>query len=99
MQVHPSEKSQIEEALLRKINSKCAQRDGHSCMMLKIVTYMNRMLKKASIQIDDGIEIARYRYGFHTHTFVNAHIYSMHAMNRNNGCMTIISKIYNAEAF
>lgn len=61
LQVHPSEKSQIEEALLRKMNAKCAQRDGHSCMMLKIVTYMNRMLKKASIQIDDGIEIARYR--------------------------------------
>lgn len=51
--------NQVEESLLRKLNSKCAQRDASSCAMLKLVTYMNRLLKKANIDVADNIEITQ----------------------------------------
>lgn len=49
----------IEDALLRKLNSKCNQKDISSCVMLKLVTYMNRLLKKSSLEISDSLEITQ----------------------------------------
>lgn len=44
---------------MKKLNSKCAERDMTSCVMLKLVTYMNRMLKKSSIAITNDLEITQ----------------------------------------
>ncbi|XKL63307.1 hypothetical protein PGB90_005671 [Kerria lacca] len=49
----------IEDALLRKLNSKCNQKDISSCVMLKLVTYMNRLLKKSSLEISETLEITQ----------------------------------------
>lgn len=49
----------IEDALLRKLNSKCNQKDVSSCVMLKLVTYMNRLLKKSNLEISDSLEISQ----------------------------------------
>ncbi|KAJ8910871.1 hypothetical protein NQ315_000501 [Exocentrus adspersus] len=48
----------IEEALLKKLNAKCANHDTSSCMMLKLVTYFNRLMKKSNIDMGD-IEITQ----------------------------------------
>lgn len=51
--------NQVEESLLQKLNLKCSQRDPSSCAMLKLITYMNRLFKKANINIADNIEITQ----------------------------------------
>lgn len=48
-----NEHTTVEEALLKKLNSKCSNRDVSSCMMLKLVTYFNRLLKKSQIEVGD----------------------------------------------
>lgn len=48
-----NEFSTAEETLLKKLNLKCTNHDVGSCMMLKLVTYFNRLLKKSSIEIGD----------------------------------------------
>jgi len=55
--VHTNEPT-VEEALLKKLNSKCSNHDISSCMMLKLVTYFNRMLKKHTIEFGD-VEITQ----------------------------------------
>ncbi|CAG9838280.1 unnamed protein product [Diabrotica balteata] len=55
--VHP-EKSTIEESLFKKLNVKCSNQDISSCMMLKLVNYFNRLLKKSYIELGD-IEITQ----------------------------------------
>ncbi|EFA09548.1 hypothetical protein TcasGA2_TC011658 [Tribolium castaneum] len=55
--VHTGE-STVEESLMKKLNSKCLNRDISSCMMLKLVTYFNRMMKKQSIEFGD-VEITQ----------------------------------------
>ncbi|KAJ8684339.1 hypothetical protein QAD02_020131 [Eretmocerus hayati] len=54
-----TDKAKYEEELMRKLNTKCSQNDLSSCVMLKLVTYMNRLLKKASIELTDDIEIRK----------------------------------------
>ncbi|XP_066582132.1 uncharacterized protein [Prorops nasuta] len=54
-----SDRAKYEEELLRKLNNKCSQNDISSCVMLKLVTYMNKLLKKASIELTDDIEIRK----------------------------------------
>ena len=54
-----TDRAKYEEELLRKLNSKCSQNDMSSCVMLKLVTYMNKLLKKASIKLTDDIEIRK----------------------------------------
>ncbi|XP_012055510.1 PREDICTED: uncharacterized protein LOC105618591 [Atta cephalotes] len=54
-----TDRAKYEEELLRKLNSKCSQNDISSCVMLKLVTYMNKLLKKASIELTDDIEIRK----------------------------------------
>nr|XP_012228114.1 PREDICTED: uncharacterized protein LOC105675493 [Linepithema humile] len=54
-----TDRAKYEEELLRKLNSKCSQNDISSCVMLKLVTYMNKLLKKASIELTDDIEIKK----------------------------------------
>lgn len=48
-----------EKALLDKLDKKCGERDVSSCVMLKMVGYVNRLLKKSSIVVGDGIEISQ----------------------------------------
>lgn len=56
-----SDSNNLEDVLIKRLNSKCTQRDVSSCLILKLVTYMNRMLKKAAIQIGDDLEITQNR--------------------------------------
>lgn len=58
-ELYKGKTSTIEDALLRKLNSKCNQKDISSCVMLKLVTYMNRLLKKSSLEISDTVEITQ----------------------------------------
>jgi hypothetical protein len=51
--------SETDDALLRKLNNKCSERDVSSCVMLKLVTYMNRLLKKSNIEIFEGLHITQ----------------------------------------
>jgi hypothetical protein len=51
--------SETEDDLLRKLNNKCSERDVSSCVMLKMVTYMNRLLKKANIEVFEGLHITQ----------------------------------------
>ncbi|CAG9860656.1 unnamed protein product [Phyllotreta striolata] len=53
-----SDKSTIEESLFKKLNTKCSNQDISSCMMLKLVTYFNRLMKKSHIEFGD-IEITQ----------------------------------------
>lgn len=49
--------SKTEVALLNKLNAKCSRKHETSCMMLKLVAYMNLLMKKSSIQVADSVEI------------------------------------------
>ncbi|CAH1111135.1 unnamed protein product [Psylliodes chrysocephalus] len=53
-----SDKSTIEESLFKKLNTKCSNQDISSCMMLKLVTYFNRLMKKSHIEFGD-VEITQ----------------------------------------
>ncbi|KAK2579929.1 hypothetical protein KPH14_007609 [Odynerus spinipes] len=54
-----TDRAKYEEELLRKLSNMCSQNDISSCVMLKLVTYMNKLLKKASIELTDDIEIRK----------------------------------------
>lgn len=54
-----TDRAKYEEELLRKLNSNCSQNHISSCVMLKLVTNMNKYLKKASIELTDDIEIRK----------------------------------------
>ncbi|XP_011314581.1 uncharacterized protein Osi3 [Fopius arisanus] len=54
-----TERAKHEEELMRKLNNKCSQNDISSCVMLKLVTYMNKLMKKVSIELTDDIEIKK----------------------------------------
>lgn len=51
--------SDPEDVLLQKLNNKCSQSDVSSCVMLKLVTYMNRLLKKSNIEVFEGLHITQ----------------------------------------
>lgn len=51
--------SELEEALTQKLNKKCSQRDVSSCFMLKMVTYINRLIKKSNIEVFEGLHITQ----------------------------------------
>lgn len=51
--------SETEDSLLRKLNNKCSERDVSSCVMLKLVTYMNRLLEKSNIEVFEGFHITQ----------------------------------------
>lgn len=53
------EYGKYEEEVIRKLNFKCSQNDFNSCGLLKVVTYINKLLKKASIELTDDIEIRK----------------------------------------
>ncbi|KAM7359467.1 osiris 3 [Cochliomyia hominivorax] len=54
-------RNQLEEGFLRKLNVKCSQRDNHSCMMLKLIVYMNRIFKKSSIEVNKKVTVTQNR--------------------------------------
>ncbi|KNC21369.1 hypothetical protein FF38_12519 [Lucilia cuprina] len=54
-------RNQLEEGFLRKLNIKCSQRDNHSCMMLKLIVYMNRIFKKSSIEVNKKVTVTQNR--------------------------------------
>jgi len=49
--------SDAEDVLLQKLYNKCSQSDVSSCLMLELVTYMNRLLKKSNIEVFEGLHI------------------------------------------
>ncbi|GFG34590.1 hypothetical protein Cfor_07303 [Coptotermes formosanus] len=51
--------SDSEDALLQKLNNKCSQSDVSACVMLKLLTYMNRLLKKSNIEVFEGLHITQ----------------------------------------
>ena len=55
----PDHAGKYEEEVIRKLNFKCSQNDFNSCGLLKIVTYINKLFKKASIELTDDIEIRK----------------------------------------
>lgn len=48
-----------EDELMQKLNTKCAAKDVTSCVMLKLVTYMNKLMKKNSLEVGEMMEIAK----------------------------------------
>ncbi|XP_075148668.1 osiris 3 [Haematobia irritans] len=54
-------RNQLEEGFLRKLNTKCSQRDNHSCMMLKLIVYMNRIFKKSSLEVNKKVTVTQNR--------------------------------------
>lgn len=48
-----------EEELVQKLNTKCSAKDVSSCVMLKLVTYMNKLMKKNSFEISEMMEISK----------------------------------------
>ncbi|XP_055852408.1 uncharacterized protein LOC129916458 isoform X1 [Episyrphus balteatus] len=60
-QIQAVNRNQLEEGFLRKLNTKCSQRDNHSCMMLKLIVYMNRIFKKSSIDVNENVKVTENR--------------------------------------
>lgn len=56
-------KTALEESFMKRLGTKCTQKDNSSCVMLKLVSYMNRILKKSSIALGDSVELTRTRWG------------------------------------
>ncbi|XP_055587697.1 uncharacterized protein LOC129740119 [Uranotaenia lowii] len=54
-------KTALEDSFVKRLGAKCTQKDNSSCVMLKLVSYMNRMLKKSSIALGDSVELLRTR--------------------------------------
>ncbi|EDS30702.1 Osiris [Culex quinquefasciatus] len=54
-------KTALEESFVKRLGSKCTQKDNSSCVMLKLVTYMNRLLKKSSIALGESVELTQTR--------------------------------------
>ena len=54
-----TDRAKYEAELQRKLNVKCSQNDVSSCVMLKLVTYMDKLMKKASITLTDDVEIRK----------------------------------------
>lgn len=48
-----------EDELIEKLNNKCAAKDVSGCVMLKLVTYMNKLMKKNSVEFGEAIEISK----------------------------------------
>lgn len=59
VKIKPVSVSQNEATLMNKLNAKCSQRDVSSCVMLKLVSYMNRLLKKSSIDVSESLVITQ----------------------------------------
>lgn len=51
-------KDKLEDSVLKKLNSDCANREISSCMVLKMITLFKHLLKKSSIEIGD-VEITK----------------------------------------
>lgn len=54
-------KSQYEEKFLQKMNAKCQENDNSSCIMVKLLNYMNKMLTKPSFTIGKRITLLQTR--------------------------------------
>ncbi|KAJ9577921.1 hypothetical protein L9F63_025220 [Diploptera punctata] len=54
-----SSSQDTEVVLLQKLNNKCGQKDISSCFLLKLVAYMNRLLKKSNIEVIEGVHITQ----------------------------------------
>lgn len=48
-----------EDELMQKLNAKCGAKDVSSCVMLKLVTYMNKLMKNNNFEIGEMMEIAK----------------------------------------
>lgn len=54
-------KHQYEEKFLQKLNAKCLADDNSSCIMAKLLNYMNKMVKKSSFSISKRITLQQTR--------------------------------------
>lgn len=54
-------KLQYEESFLQKLNAKCLENDNSSCIMAKLLTYMNKMLKKPTFTVGKRITLLQTR--------------------------------------
>lgn len=48
-----------EVGLMDKLNARCSKREQSACMMLKLVTYVNRLLKKSEIPITESLQVTQ----------------------------------------
>ncbi|XP_071441017.1 uncharacterized protein [Hetaerina americana] len=55
----PVRQSALEVAVASKLRSECARREPSACLKLKLLAYMNKLLKKASIPLTDAVEISQ----------------------------------------
>lgn len=55
----PSSRVIRETELVQKLNAKCGARDASGCVMLKMMTYMDKLMKRDSVRLGDVAEIAR----------------------------------------
>ncbi|XP_058459898.1 uncharacterized protein LOC131435720 [Malaya genurostris] len=54
-------KTTLEDSFIKRLGAKCTQKDNSSCVMLKLVTYMNRILKRSSISLGENVELLQTR--------------------------------------
>lgn len=54
-------KLQYEEKFLQKLNAKCLADDNSSCIMAKLLNYMNKMIKKSSFSVSKRITLQQTR--------------------------------------
>lgn len=48
-----------EITLVDKLNSRCSKREASACLMLKLVTYVNRLIKKADIPLTESLQVTQ----------------------------------------
>lgn len=66
-----STKIQYEEKFLEQLSSKCSSNDNSSCVMMKLLDYMNKMLKKPSFTIGKRITLLQTRSVFSVAMFID----------------------------
>lgn len=51
----------MEEGFLLKLKQKCKSNDNSSCIMLKLIVYMNKMMNKPLFSINNRLELMQTR--------------------------------------
>lgn len=52
---------QYEENFLQKLSAKCQENDNSSCIIKKVLDYMNKMIKKPSFSVNKRITLLQTR--------------------------------------
>jgi hypothetical protein len=51
----------FEDSFMKKLTTKCSDNDNGSCLMVKFIAYMNKLLKKSKIALSDSVELTQTR--------------------------------------